>query len=250
MPCAVSVRSGICQPCQDRASIPLSCRQIASSPDVTCSPVATTASYSRASCSGDRSVHHLTSWLVTPDMADTTTATWLPASTSRFTRWATLRIRSRSATEVPPNFITMRAMKRINRHIAVRAHTYWRTQGGATSMSSGTVSASEVGKFDRLASRWWDPNGPMKPLHRMNPARVGWIESLIHGPSRILDVGCGAGLAAEALAKPWSRGAGDRRGRRGDRSRPGARRGQGSRVCPIERLSGRGSRGRGRTLSR
>jgi 2-polyprenyl-6-hydroxyphenyl methylase / 3-demethylubiquinone-9 3-methyltransferase len=68
-------------------------------------------------------------------------------------------------------------------------------------MSSGTVSATEVGKFDRLASRWWDPNGPMKPLHRMNPARVGWIEGLLHGPTRILDVGCGAGLAAEALAR-------------------------------------------------
>jgi 2-polyprenyl-6-hydroxyphenyl methylase/3-demethylubiquinone-9 3-methyltransferase len=68
-------------------------------------------------------------------------------------------------------------------------------------MSSGTVSAAEVGKFDRLASRWWDPNGPMKPLHRMNPARVGWIEGLLHGPARILDVGCGAGLAAEALAR-------------------------------------------------
>ena len=53
-------------------------------------------------------------------------------------------------------------------------------------MSSGTVSAAEVGKFDRLASRWWDPNGPMKPLHRMNPARVGWIEGLLHGPTRIL----------------------------------------------------------------
>ena len=67
-------------------------------------------------------------------------------------------------------------------------------------MSSGTVSAAEVGKFDRLASRWWDPNGPMKPLHRMNPARLGWIEALLHGPTRILDVGCGAGLAAEVLA--------------------------------------------------
>ena len=68
-------------------------------------------------------------------------------------------------------------------------------------MSGGGVSAAEVGKFDRLASRWWDPNGPMRPLHRMNPARIGWIEALLPGPSRILDVGCGAGLAAEALAR-------------------------------------------------
>lgn len=68
-------------------------------------------------------------------------------------------------------------------------------------MSSGTVSAAEVQKFDQLAARWWDPNGPMKPLHRMNPARIGWIESMLSGPTRILDVGCGAGLAAEALAR-------------------------------------------------
>jgi 2-polyprenyl-6-hydroxyphenyl methylase/3-demethylubiquinone-9 3-methyltransferase len=68
-------------------------------------------------------------------------------------------------------------------------------------MSSGTVSTDEVRKFDRLAARWWDPNGPMKPLHRMNPTRVGWIESLIRGPTRILDIGCGAGLASETLAR-------------------------------------------------
>jgi 2-polyprenyl-6-hydroxyphenyl methylase/3-demethylubiquinone-9 3-methyltransferase len=68
-------------------------------------------------------------------------------------------------------------------------------------MSSETISAAEVKKFDRLASRWWDPLGPMKPLHRMNPARIGWIEGFLHGPTRILDVGCGAGLAAEALAR-------------------------------------------------
>jgi 2-polyprenyl-6-hydroxyphenyl methylase/3-demethylubiquinone-9 3-methyltransferase len=64
-----------------------------------------------------------------------------------------------------------------------------------------TVSAAEVGKFDRLASRWWDPDGPMKPLHRMNPARTDWIRSVAPCPARLLDVGCGAGLAAEALAR-------------------------------------------------
>jgi 2-polyprenyl-6-hydroxyphenyl methylase/3-demethylubiquinone-9 3-methyltransferase len=68
-------------------------------------------------------------------------------------------------------------------------------------MNSATVSAEEVRKFDRLAGRWWDPSGPMKPLHQMNPARVAWIERVTDGPRRLLDVGCGAGLAAEALAR-------------------------------------------------
>lgn len=76
----------------------------------------------------------------------------------------------------------------------------------STAVSIGaTVLAEEVGKFDRLAARWWDPSGPMQPLHRMNPARIGWIEGLIgrrtDAPVRLLDVGCGAGLAAEALAR-------------------------------------------------
>jgi len=68
-------------------------------------------------------------------------------------------------------------------------------------MSSTTLSPTEVEKFERLASRWWDPHGPMRPLHRMNPARIGWIEGLIDGPTRVLDIGCGAGLASEALAR-------------------------------------------------
>ena len=55
-------------------------------------------------------------------------------------------------------------------------------------MNSGTVSAEEVGKFDRLASRWWDPNGPMKPLHQMNPVRIGWIENPAVRPDP--DPGC------------------------------------------------------------
>src|SRR6478752_9778712 len=101
---------GICQPCQERAWIPMPCSTMASRPEVTCSPEATTASYSRASCIGEASVHQATSSLVLPDIAETTTATSWPASTSRFTWRATLRIRSMLATDVPPNFITRRLM--------------------------------------------------------------------------------------------------------------------------------------------
>jgi 2-polyprenyl-6-hydroxyphenyl methylase/3-demethylubiquinone-9 3-methyltransferase len=74
-------------------------------------------------------------------------------------------------------------------------------------MQAPSVITAEVARFDALASRWWDPNGPMRPLHRMNPARIEWITTRIAArfPApeavRILDVGCGAGLAAEALAK-------------------------------------------------
>src|SRR5581483_7361607 len=70
----------------------------------------------------------------------------------------------------------------------------------------GTVSATEVARFGALAARWWDPHGPMRPLHRMNPVRINWIAERIarrFGAERpeVLDVGCGAGLAAEALAR-------------------------------------------------
>lgn len=70
---------------------------------------------------------------------------------------------------------------------------------------AGVVTA-EVARFDALAGAWWNPDGPMRPLHRMNPARIGWIEARLRdrfGAARVnvLDVGCGAGLAAEALAR-------------------------------------------------
>lgn len=74
-------------------------------------------------------------------------------------------------------------------------------------MQASSVLPAEVARFDALASSWWDPNGPMRPLHRMNPARIDWIGSRIArrftdlAATRVLDVGCGAGLAAEALAK-------------------------------------------------
>lgn len=71
---------------------------------------------------------------------------------------------------------------------------------------TGTISAKEVAQFNALAARWWDASGPMRPLHRMNPARVGWVATRIAERfgtelTAVLDVGCGAGIAAEALAR-------------------------------------------------
>ena len=76
---------------------------------------------------------------------------------------------------------------------------------------TGTAVEAEIQKFGALAARWWDPSGPMKPLHRMNPLRTGWIARRIakaHGRQgtdltglTLLDVGCGAGLASEAFAR-------------------------------------------------
>jgi len=63
------------------------------------------------------------------------------------------------------------------------------------------VDAEEINKFERLASRWWDPGGEFKPLHDINPLRLDFIEqrSPLAG-KRVLDVGCGGGLLAEAMA--------------------------------------------------
>ncbi len=72
-------------------------------------------------------------------------------------------------------------------------------------MSDRNVSAAEIARFDALATRWWDPDGPMRALHAMNGPRLAWIASQLRQagrtPGRLLDVGCGAGLAAEGLAR-------------------------------------------------
>ncbi len=77
--------------------------------------------------------------------------------------------------------------------------------GSAVPTDAGSAIPAEVAKFDALAARWWDPRGPMGALHAMNPLRVGWVDRRVQarfgGPVRVLDVGCGAGLAAEALAR-------------------------------------------------
>jgi len=61
---------------------------------------------------------------------------------------------------------------------------------------------AELAKFSELAHRWWDTESEFRPLHQINPLRLGWIESLapLKG-KRVLDIGCGGGILADAMAR-------------------------------------------------
>ncbi|MFA0810794.1 bifunctional 2-polyprenyl-6-hydroxyphenol methylase/3-demethylubiquinol 3-O-methyltransferase UbiG [Microbulbifer epialgicus] len=64
------------------------------------------------------------------------------------------------------------------------------------------VDPAEIAKFEQLASRWWDREGEFKPLHEINPLRANYIDghASVAG-KRLLDVGCGGGILAEAMAQ-------------------------------------------------
>jgi 2-polyprenyl-6-hydroxyphenyl methylase / 3-demethylubiquinone-9 3-methyltransferase len=72
--------------------------------------------------------------------------------------------------------------------------------------SGQNVDPAELAKFAALAQSWWDPAGPSKPLHELNPVRLRYID-LAAGLSdtRALDVGCGGGILAEAMARSGAR---------------------------------------------
>jgi 2-polyprenyl-6-hydroxyphenyl methylase/3-demethylubiquinone-9 3-methyltransferase len=61
---------------------------------------------------------------------------------------------------------------------------------------------AELAKFSALAHRWWDPESEFKPLHDINPLRLGWIDRIANGLAgkRVADVGCGGGILAESMA--------------------------------------------------
>jgi 2-polyprenyl-6-hydroxyphenyl methylase/3-demethylubiquinone-9 3-methyltransferase len=87
-------------------------------------------------------------------------------------------------------------------------------QSNLSGAAGGTVDPAEIAKFSKLSAEWWDPNGKMAPLHRINPLRLAYIRdaacrrfernarslNCLSG-LRLLDIGCGAGLLCEPLAR-------------------------------------------------
>lgn len=61
---------------------------------------------------------------------------------------------------------------------------------------------AELAKFSDLAHRWWDPDSEFRPLHQINPLRLGWIDGLAGlAGKRVLDIGCGGGILSDSMAR-------------------------------------------------
>jgi len=68
--------------------------------------------------------------------------------------------------------------------------------------ASANCDSAEIRKFEALASRWWDPNSEFKPLHEINPLRMGFITSKTPLAGKtVVDIGCGGGILSEAMAR-------------------------------------------------
>ena len=67
-----------------------------------------------------------------------------------------------------------------------------------TEAQTANVDLDEIAKFEALAARWWDKDSEFKPLHAINPLRIGWIDerAQLHG-KKVADIGCGGGIVAE-----------------------------------------------------
>ena len=69
-------------------------------------------------------------------------------------------------------------------------------------MSMANLDPQEIRKFEALASRWWDPQGEFRPLHEINPLRMGYISRMVNpAGKKVIDVGCGGGILTEAMCR-------------------------------------------------
>jgi 2-polyprenyl-6-hydroxyphenyl methylase/3-demethylubiquinone-9 3-methyltransferase len=88
------------------------------------------------------------------------------------------------------------------------------TIGTSSPGETATIDPAEVARFARMASSWWDPEGEFRPLHRLNPVRLGFIRDRMvrhfgcdpkalapFSGLRLLDIGCGGGLIAEPMTR-------------------------------------------------
>lgn len=75
----------------------------------------------------------------------------------------------------------------------------------------GNVDAAEIDRFSALAQGWWDPRGASRPLHELNPLRLQYVQRIASAGGqplprrRVVDVGCGGGILAEAMARDGAR---------------------------------------------
>jgi 2-polyprenyl-6-hydroxyphenyl methylase/3-demethylubiquinone-9 3-methyltransferase len=83
---------------------------------------------------------------------------------------------------------------------------HWQPKTAAPAARPFNADPAELEKFSKLASRWWDPHSEFRPLHEINPLRLDWIDSLASLAGKdVLDVGCGGGILAEAMARKGAR---------------------------------------------
>ncbi|MDF1820556.1 MAG: bifunctional 2-polyprenyl-6-hydroxyphenol methylase/3-demethylubiquinol 3-O-methyltransferase UbiG [Alcanivoracaceae bacterium] len=69
-------------------------------------------------------------------------------------------------------------------------------------MTHDNVDAGEIAKFEALAERWWDPSSEFRPLHDINPLRLGYIDERVSlAGKQVVDIGCGGGLLSEGMAR-------------------------------------------------
>jgi len=72
--------------------------------------------------------------------------------------------------------------------------------------AGANIDPAEIARFEQLASRWWDPQSEFRPLHEINPLRLGFIRERVDlDGAQVLDVGCGGGILAESMALAGAR---------------------------------------------